>query len=390
MQPNDTQRDIQGSIDRGAAASEALKQHFRNEKAPKTARACPFPGRVAAENLEEDFTTPGLTGNLECPFSKVNGATSSAARSRRDLPTPPDAHGDIHGEVGTNEPQPEIFSSPPPSNTASANKCPIRFLDQQSPEEVAAYFETHKHEIPRSHEICVKRYQMNSESIRQLDAKYGNLVSMIQGLGAKHQPYLPAKDDEEGVERGPSPAEHIEKWAEDVSTKPEIPVENAGSDHAEDEERGGHFERSLREIRVGESPSRPWGISVPVAHQASRSANLSSSDRDNIHLVPDMDALQGDGHAPTEVDESLEPDVADSSPLKSRSGPRSPALQSGVSAHTQPPAGHRAAKASVGIPEYQRVSPQPHMTFSHCTVFFGYSPEQASRLMQHGGLGGNK
>ena len=50
----------------------------------------------------------------------------------------------------------------------------------------------------------MRRYQSNEEQIRQLDAKYGNLVSMIQGLGAKHKEMLP---EEPGEEAGSEVAE---------------------------------------------------------------------------------------------------------------------------------------------------------------------------------------
>lgn len=161
----------------------------------------------------------------------------------------------------------ETMSSPPPSATGSAAKCPIRFLDQHSPEEVARYFETHKHEIPRSHEICVKRYQRNEDDIRKLDAKYGNLVSMIQGLGQKHQPMLPSNEQEEDIELERTSNERVENWAAAVSAdgseiedemELEMPLDN------EEDDRESRFDRPLKEIRVGESPSRPWGISVPI------------------------------------------------------------------------------------------------------------------------------
>jgi hypothetical protein len=158
----------------------------------------------------------------------------------------------------------ETMNSPPPSQSGSAAKCPIRYLDQHSPEEVARYFETHKHEIPRSHEVCVKRYQRNEDDIRKLDAKYGNLVSMIQGLGLKHQPMLPAKQENEDVdeELERTSNERVENWAKAVS------ADGVGQEDAatapEEEERESRFDRPLKEIRVGESPSRPWGISVPI------------------------------------------------------------------------------------------------------------------------------
>ena len=158
----------------------------------------------------------------------------------------------------------ETMPSPTPSVTASAmaTKCPIRFLDHHSPEEVAKYFETHKHEIPRSHEICVKRYQRNEEDIIKLDAKYGNLVSMIQGLGQKHQSMLPTKEEEEAVDVERSSNERVQNWAKGISVD--------GTDHEEtasvqnEDDRSSRFDRPLKEVRVGESPSRPWGISVPV------------------------------------------------------------------------------------------------------------------------------
>jgi hypothetical protein len=37
-------------------------------------------------------------------------------------------------------------------------------------------------------------------------------------------------------------------------------------DTEDHEERQPHFERPLRDIRVGESPSRPWGIPVPAKY----------------------------------------------------------------------------------------------------------------------------
>jgi hypothetical protein len=160
----------------------------------------------------------------------------------------------------------ETMSSPPPSVTGSAAKCPIRYLDQHSPEEVAKYFETHKHEIPRSHEICVKRYQRNEDDIRKLNAKYGSLVSLVQGLGQKHQAWLPTKEEQEAMEAEQEEEqgsnERVENWANAVSAD--------GVGHEEEdvpeevEDRESRFDRPLKEIRVGESPSRPWGISVPI------------------------------------------------------------------------------------------------------------------------------
>lgn len=151
-------------------------------------------------------------------------------------------------------------------NETQPSKCPIRFLD--SPQEIAQYVEVHKNEIPRSHEICVRRYQGNEQQVRKLDAKYGNIVSMIEDLSHLHKPMLPG--DEERTRRHSNTSKNsndrVESWAHAVSasTDPEVPAEPPVD---VDEDRLSHFDRPLKEVRVGESPSRPWGISVPTYKQ---------------------------------------------------------------------------------------------------------------------------
>lgn len=167
--------------------------------------------------------------------------------------------------------------SPPPSSVAASN-CPIRFLGHMSPEVVAEYFKNHKHELPKSHEDCVKRHQTNTESIRELDAKYVNLVSMIQGLGEKHQPLLPNKRGEgETVEK-------IQEWAaglkqDQEETEPEVTEREEVADACPQGEERGRFENSaatpLKEIRLGESPTRPWGVHVPASAVSSSSSTPS-------------------------------------------------------------------------------------------------------------------
>jgi len=237
---------------------------------------------------------PHGTDGMECPFAGMSRlgeqqnvkAEASSIQRPGLLPTPPHTQaqfndGPFSGNPGTKH------MSPPPSASGSVSKCPIRMFDELSPEEVADYFETHKHEIPRSHEICVKRYQSNAQSIRQLDAKYGNLVNMIQGLGMKHQPLLPTKEDEDHfIEMDSKSMRKVEKWAQHVQKTPESvaaeknPLNQDGQEGAprssskpgpcDVDSREGHFDRPLREIRVGESPSRPWGISVPAAATIAR------------------------------------------------------------------------------------------------------------------------
>ncbi|KJZ73612.1 hypothetical protein HIM_06945 [Hirsutella minnesotensis 3608] len=213
--------------------------------------------------LEQDFTVEGKKGNLQCPFSRQstanaqqdNGAAGSQAGDPE--PCPPPSVDPICAVMYD-----ESSSQPPPSVTA-ASKCPIRFIDRHSPEEIAHYVETHKHELPRSHEVCLRRYQKNEIQIKKLDSKYGNIVSMIEGLSQLHQPMLP--EGEEAMLRGDGERasnERVENWAQAVSGTAESNADEAP--HQDDGERHGHFDRPLKEVRVGESPSRPWGISIPV------------------------------------------------------------------------------------------------------------------------------
>jgi hypothetical protein len=229
--------------------------------------------------LEQDFTTSGKKSSLLCPFVKKvteptmvpkDGSTLESDQPSTPVdPTPHQSSDPICAAMYA-----ETMNSPPPSVAASAAKCPIRYLDQHSPEEVAQYFETHKHEIPRSHEVCVKRYQRNEQDIRKLDAKYGNLVSMIQGLGQKHQPMLPLKDEENHGDIDGMSNERVKDWAKAVSSNG-IGHEEENSMVEEDDDRESRFDRPLKEVRVGESPSRPWGISVPVFNPPSEQRAVS-------------------------------------------------------------------------------------------------------------------
>lgn len=156
----------------------------------------------------------------------------------------------------------DLGSQPTASGAA---KCPIRYMDHHSPEEIAHYLETHKHELPRSHEVCVRRYQKNEEHIKKLDAKYGNLANMVEGLSRIHQPMLPEQDTRPQSEVTRGSNERVENWAKAVSaTTTDDPELTDPEPEQDDQERQGRFDRPLKEVRVGESPSRPWGISVPI------------------------------------------------------------------------------------------------------------------------------
>lgn len=263
---------------------------------------------ISESPLEQDFTVEGTPSRLGCPFasmankklsshaasivsrynnqrssegpnsralssvSRVNGKDSMSRRSSRRASFADPIKAEICGlsdHAGEEQPTEVAEHDPPmPQESAEMGVCPIRFLDQHSPEEVASYFEKHKHELPRSHEICVKRYQSNETQIKELDEKYGNIVSMIQGLGKRHKEMLPeepaddAEAEQEAAEEAESAAK-VRKWASSVSA---MHGQELDDDGEEEEERQQHFERPLRDIRLGESPSRPWGIQVPAKY----------------------------------------------------------------------------------------------------------------------------
>jgi hypothetical protein len=121
---------------------------------------------------------------------------------------------------------------------------------------------------------------------------------MIQGLGVKHQPMLPAERTEDEVAVADEAAglsskdtEKVRNWANSVSRPPRatdadaVVVQDGDGNLADDEgaeseageERQGRFARPLRDIRVGESPSRPWGIPVPVKYLEKVEGNISEA-----------------------------------------------------------------------------------------------------------------
>ena len=386
---------------------------------------------ISESPLEQDFTVDGKPSKLGCPFasmankklsshatsvlsrynqsgsvgahgsvgasstpasntSRINGRDSfSQRRSRRASfvdPIKAEICGLSDHDVPVAEPpEPERVPSPtrPPTvkpevENAEVGVCPIRFLDQHSPEEVATYFEKHKHELPRSHEVCVMRYQSNDEQIKELDAKYGNLVSMIQGLGQKHKDYLPEEPDEV-EDQDPEDAlddAKVRKWASSVSAQ--VPD---GDDAVEsEEERQPHFDRPLRDIRVGESPSRPWGVQVPLQY------------------LEQGDAASKTSSKPAEIATAASPDVPPGPEHNSAPAGR-PAGKCpfGHGAATSPAA---APKPAVSVMPAADVTPEPaqtrpadaNTTASKVTpivfngpVFIGYNPEDAAKFLKESG-----
>ncbi|KAF4456242.1 hypothetical protein F53441_1605 [Fusarium austroafricanum] len=212
--------------------------------------------------LEQDFTVQGKKGHLQCPFSKPATASGSGARDDDAQDTTPHHSTDpICAAMYEDSTSQQARTN---TNGSSAVKCPIRYMDKHSAEEIAHYVETHKHELPRSHEVCLRRYQRDEDQIKKIDSKYGDIVSMIEGLGQLHQPMLPeAEQDPNRPNDVAQPSnERVENWAQAVSVDSD--PDNTQVPTQEDGDRQSHFDRPLKEVRVGESPSRPWGISIPV------------------------------------------------------------------------------------------------------------------------------
>lgn len=340
--------------------------------------------------LEQDFTVEGKRGSLDCPFSQQaeQQPPESGSPSREDIAaqTEDPMCAAMYDEMGS---QP------------AATKCPIRYLDQHSPEEIADYLEKHKHELPRSHEVCVRRYQKNEEHIRKLDAKYGNLASMVEGLSRIHQPMLPEQDTrpQSDVDKGSN--NRVQDWAHTVSaTVTDDPDRTTRGDGDEDNERQSHFDRPLKEVRVGESPSRPWGISVPVFSDGQSSQGIPRKRPESppapVHMPsPNAHAktpLQKSGKCPFDHTK-LTPTVNDMSPHKQED--KDSIRLADIPPSNQPftPAQHATAQTTAtsmprpaffNTAELPRSNPDgvPQMVFTG-PVFIGYPIEQAIQFMQH-------
>lgn len=339
--------------------------------------------------------SPHANGHRTPRGSSISRGSLSGRRSKRSS-----FHDPIRAEIcgfDANDP-----TSGPASVEGSAPLCPIRFLDQHSPEEVAQYFEKHKHELPRSHEICVKRYQSNEASIKELDAKYGSLVTMIQGLGQVHQPMLPETPDDEledDENAEPDSKDRVQRWAttvagslngiEDIAKAVEDPEE------AEEEERQPHFDRDLKDVRVGESPSRPWGITVPDVMGDGITAKSDHTASPRETPVPPQIAdspAKPQGKCPfdhTKMKGMMGampgmPSMHNLMPPTPNSKPAEPDSMQAETGHVSPPRVSTMPQAEtkpIGPLPTATTPPPPQMVF-HGPVFFGYSMEQTMAMLQ--------
>lgn len=388
------------------------------DKAETTEKMMPS---ISESALEQDFTIEGVPSKLGCPFasmankklsshaasvlgrynqgstggapstplssvSRINGKERFSRRreSRPSLADPIKAEICGLSDHDAESPYSEraIKEQHEKHENVDVGVCPIRFLDQHSPEEVATYFENHKHELPRSHENCVKRYQSNEQQIRELDAKYGTLVSMIQGLGAKHKELLPKEPDDGvfNVDDDTKSDDKVRKWASSVSAQAgeaEPALENG-------EDRQPHFERPLRDIRVGESPSRPWGISVPSKYMERRRSETSSKPVEPMQppaIAPDEATMpKQDTAKPTQCPFGYSKNAA---PQQQNAAP--------VQADQQQAPIFVSDDVDKVLPNEARDTAQEpggkssQMVFSG-PVFIGYSANDAVKILQRAGL----
>lgn len=351
-------------------------------------------GPDSPARLEQDFTTNGTKGNLHCPFSKPKSPFSPVQDGSDAPKIQVDTCGNDMDPIKAEQDERRSSTTPSAQTRTSSgqcpvSRCPIRYMDKHSPEEIAEYVERHKHEIPRSHAICVKRYQRDPQNMRQLDAKYGGLINMINGLSVKHQAFLPNRQTNgDGTGSNSASTERVEKWAENVDpANPGPGPPNETED--DDENRKGHFDRPLREVRVGESPSRPWGIPIPATQQANAASAPSGSGpapmSPESHPAP-VDKVNADavkkpagrcpfGHGAPKPAAPEEPAV----PPKP-DAPLPPWTQSGT-ADVGKAGIFKAVETAAENAKTETNSLPANVVFNG-PVFFGYSAEQTASLMQ--------
>lgn len=404
--PADSKHQIALVIREGRRVASTLIEH--NSKSSRSSRDTLPPTTMTTVStvLEQDFTVEGKKGTLGCPFSipvSEEAETKSSSQIQDPDHTPHHSSDPICAAMFEEE-----TSQTAPSVQGAAKNCPIRYMNQHSPEEIAHYVETHKHELPRSHEVCLRRYQKNEDHIRKLDAKYGNLVNMVQGLSRIHQPMLPEQDTRPQSDVTATASVHrVEAWARTVSaTVTDDPDATALEEDAVDGvDRRGHFDRPMNEVRVGESPSRPWGISVPIydtpsthgdSHGRSESpppapVNMPTSPvpqpetpNPQVKKCPfDHTKLKGTPFGmPKHQEES--PEVLDNFPSHNPFSPITPAYPAA------PPPAFTPKQPALQQPTFLNAEDlakppagnTPQMLFTG-PVFIGYPIEQAIQFMQH-------
>jgi hypothetical protein len=215
-----------------------------------------------------------------------------------------------------------------------------------------------------------------------MDAKYGDLTNMIRGLSEKHRAFLPPGQH---ARTASSSVGRVEKWAEEVnqnSTPPTVEDEALASTEPNDEDRASHFDRPMREVRVGESPSRPWGIHVPVSPAPVFDSAIQSSS------IPDKSTNYPVGDEP-----KAGPPKAGRCPFGHGGGappPDHPAIDTETVRNEDPDTPNEGDQGDERQADAPPKAPAVTVVFNG-PVFFGFSPEQTATFMQQlASMGGNK
>ncbi len=333
--------------------------------------------------LEKDFTVQGRKGLLACPFSAKPNQDGGPSGSAAQVDGPQDP-------AGAPEPAPHKSSDPicaamldvaAEPAAAAPSKCPIRYLDKHSPEEIARYVETHKHSLPRSHEVCVRRYQRNEEQIRKLDAKYGSLVNMVEDLSHLHRPMMPPSK-EDLVEADRSSNKRVVDWTQSV----EAGDPDVGDKPPVDDERDGRFDRPMRDVRVGESPSRPWGISVPLeAGQRQREPSLPRPVAEPVAEQPPAQVSKEPAARKCPFDHTkMFPGAA---PVRREDVAETPVKEPAPTPRTMEPPSSTPQPTFINLPDTPAQTgdkgDRPQVVFNISgPVFIGYPMEQAIEFMK--------
>jgi hypothetical protein len=239
---------------------------------------------------------------------------------------------------------------------------------------------------------------------------------MIQGLGQKHQAWLPEEPDEVIVEEPEHDGQDdtkadakVTKWARAVSDSLQgvaSPPEDIPHESAADDSRTSHFDRPLKDVRVGESPSRPWGITIPAKYtNAESSSSVGSAATASPQLPLETDREVGQtpqkpaGKCPFDHEALARMKAAGAPPAV----PTMPTMPTVATAPTQPgPSTYRppspkpeptvkpeSAPSPPASPSKEQDAPRviPQMVFNG-PVFLGCPPEQLIALLQNSNLGG--
>jgi proteasome activator subunit 4 len=157
-----------------------------------------------------------------------------------------------------------------------------------------------------------------------------------------------------------------------------------------DETRTAHFDRPLKEVRVGESPSRPWGISIPAKYtNADSSSSVGSVPTASPQFPLDTgrqvgDTPQNTGKCP--FDHRAMADQAHGQHQATQAAPPPASPPAGTTARAPPaePSPQGQVPEQNGETGGPRVIPQ--MVFNG-PVFLGYPPDQLALLLQNSNLG---